>query len=233
MKINRDELPLFDTLKLSDFPTKNSGMLRGSSSTRPAIWIVEENGVRAVVKDFSKNEFFFRSTAGRFLIWRERKAYRKLRGITGVPVLYRVIDGLALVTEEIPGRSLENLEKEIKLPDSFFEALKRLVTCIHDKGLAHCDLKRAPNTLLGDNGLPYIIDWAASISEKEFRIPPLSLIYRRFKLDDHMAITKLKLRHSPETVSPEEVARYNYRSWGERLIRAIRDRLREVLQKAV
>jgi hypothetical protein len=94
-------------------------------------------------------------------------------------------------------------------------------------------LKRAPNTILGDNGLPYIIDWAASISEKEFRIPPLSLIYRRFKLDDHMAITKLKLRHSPETVSPEEVARYNYRSWGERLIRAIRDRLREVLQKAV
>jgi serine/threonine protein kinase len=233
MKINRDELPLFDTLKLSDYPTKNSGMLRGFSSTRPAIWIVEENGVRAVVKDFSKNKFFFRNTVGRFLIWRERKAYSKLRGITGVPFFYRVIDGLALVIEEIPGRSLENLEKEIKLPDSFFEALKVLVTQIHDKGLAHCDLKRAPNTILGDNGLPYIIDWAASISEKEFRIPPLSLIYRRFKLDDHMAITKLKLRHSPETVSPEEVARYNYRSWGERLIRAIRDRLREVLQKAV
>jgi len=224
---------MFDALKLSDLPIKNSGMLRGSSGTRPAIWIVEENGVRAVVKDFSKNKFLFRNTVGRFLIWRERRAYRKLRGITGVPVFYRVIDGLALVTEEIPGRSLENLEKEIKLPDSFFEALKELVIRIHDKGLAHCDLKRAPNTLLGDNGLPYIIDWAASISEGEFRVPPLSLIYRRFKLDDHMAITKLKLRHSPETVSPEETARYNYRGWGERLIRAIRDKLREVLQKAV
>jgi len=233
MKINRDELPLFDALRLSDLPTKNSGILRGSSSTRPAIWIVEENGVRAVVKDFSTNKFFFRNTIGRFLVWRERKAYRKLRGITGVPVLYRVIDGLALVTEEIPGRSLENLEKEIKLPVSFFEALKGLVTRIHDKGLAHCDLKRAPNTILGDNGLPYIIDWGASISEEEFRIPPLSLIYRRFKLDDQMAITKFKLRHSPETISPEETARYNYRSRGERLIRAIRDRLREILQKAV
>ena len=224
---------MFDTLKLSDYPTKNSGILRASSSTRPGIWIVEENGVRAVVKDFSKNKFFFRNTIGRFLIWRERKAYRKLRGISGVPLLYRVIDGLALVTEEIPGRNLENLEKEMKLPDSFFEAMKKLVTHIHDKGLAHCDLKRAPNTLLGDNGLPYIIDWAASISEKEFRIPPLNLIYRRFKLDDHMAITKLQLRHSPETISSEEITRYNYRSWGERLIRAIRDRLREVLQKAV
>ena len=47
-----------------------------------------------------------------------------------------------------------------------------------------------------------------------------------------MAITKLKLRHSPETVSEEEAALYNYRSRGERLIRAVRDRLREVLQKA-
>lgn len=223
---------MFDTLRLSDYPTKNSGILRASSSTRPAIWIVEENGVRAVVKDFSKNKFFFRNTIGRFLIWRERKAYRKLRGISGVPLLYRVIDGLALVTEEIQGRNLENLEKEMKLPDSFFEAMKKLVTHIHDKGLAHCDLKRAPNTLLGDNGLPYIIDWAASISEKEFRIPPLNLIYRRFKLDDHMAITKLQLRHSPETISSEEITRYNYRSWGERLIRTIRDRLREILQKA-
>ena len=223
---------MFETLEVSELPVKNSGIMRGSSSTRPAVWIVEENGVRAVVKDFSKNKFFFRNTVGRFLIWREHKAYNRLRGIKGVPVLYRVIDGLALVTEEIPGRSLENLEKEVKLPDCFFETLKDLVIRIHNKGLAHCDLKRAPNTLLGDDGLPYIIDWAASISEDEFRIPPLNLIYRRFKLDDHMAITKLKLRHSPETISPEDIARYNYRSWGERLIRAIRDRLREVLQKA-
>jgi serine/threonine protein kinase len=224
---------MFDALKLSDLPTKNCGILRAPSSTRPAIWIVEENGLRAVVKDFSKNRFLFRNTIGRFLIWREKKAYRKLRGITGVPAFYRVIDGLALVTEEIPGRSLENLEKEMKLPDSFFEALTRLVTHIHNKGLAHCDLKRAPNTLLGNDQLPYIIDWAASISEEEFRIPPLGLIYRRFKLDDHMAVIKLKLRHSPETVSPEEAARYNYRSRGERLIRAVRDRLREILQKSV
>ena len=227
-----DEFPLFDDLRLPDLPKKNAGILRHPSSTRPAIWIVEEKGVRAVVKDFSSNKFIFRNTVGRFLIWRERKAYRKLEGISGVPALYRVIDGVALVTEEIEGSSLENLEKEMKLPDSFFDALRKLVTRVHNKGLAHCDLKRAPNTLLGANGLPYIIDWAASISENEFRIPPLSLIYRRFKKDDHMAVIKLKLRHSPEAVSQEDKDRYYYRSRGEKVIRAIRDRLREILQKA-
>lgn len=222
---------MFETLKLSDLPKKQCNIVRGPSSTRPTIWVVEEDRVRAVVKDYSTNKLFFRNTIGRFLVWRESKAFRKLRDLKGVPNLYRVIDGLALVIEEIPGRSLENLEKEIRLPESFFSALKDLVVSFHKRGIAHCDLKRAPNTLLGDDGLPYIIDWGASISEGEFRIPPLNLIYRRFLLDDFMAIIKLKLRHIPEAVTSAERERYDYRSGGERLIRAIRDRLRDFLQR--
>jgi len=223
---------LFETLTLRDLPARKRGTLRAPSSTRPAIWIVEENGVRAVVKDFSVNKILFRNTVGRFLIWREEKAYRRLKGIRGVPALYQILDGLALVFEEIPGRSLENLEREVQLPESFFLFLKELVAHCHKRGLAHCDLKRAPNTLLGDDGYPYIVDWAASISETEFRLPLLNRIYRRFVLDDQMAVIKLKLRHSPETVTPEERDRYAYRSRGEKLIRRIRDRLRDLLQKA-
>ena len=104
---------MFDELKLSDLPKRQCGIVRTPSSTRPAIRVVEENGVRAVVKDYSANRFVFRNIVGRFLVWRESKAFRKLKGLKGVPTLYRVIDGLALVIEEIPGRSLENLEKEM------------------------------------------------------------------------------------------------------------------------
>jgi serine/threonine protein kinase len=222
---------MFETLRLSDLRKKKSHIIRRPSSTRPAIWFVEESGVRAVVKDYSANRFFFRNTIGRFLVWREGKAFRKLRGLRGVPILYQIIDGIALVIEEIPGRSLENLEKEMRLSKSFFSALKDLVDGFHKRGVAHCDLKRAPNTLLGNDGLPYVIDWGASITEEEFRIPPLNLIYRRFLLDDYMAIIKLKLRHIPDAVTQEERENYNYRSGGERLIRALRDRLRSFLQK--
>jgi len=222
---------MFDSIKISALPRNHSHILRPPSSTRPTIWIMEENGVRAIVKDFSANRFFFRNIVGRFLVWRETKAYKKLRGIKGIPTLYRVIDGLALVMEEVPGRNLENLEKEIKLPENFFDALKDLVTSFHRRGLAHCDLKRAPNILLGNDGLPHIIDWSASISESEFRFPPLNFIYRRFLLDDYMAIMKLKLRHIPEAVTSEERKRYNHRSGAERLIRFIRDWLRDILQK--
>lgn len=232
MMIKQHESSVFGAFTLADLREKRRCMIRAGSSTRPAIWRVEEKGARAVVKDFSVNRFLFRHTIGRFLIWREAKAYRKLRGLKGVPALYRVMAGMALVVQEIPGRNLENLEQEMTLSQTFFDELKGLVIRFHKRGLAHCDLKRAPNTLLGEDGHPYIVDWAASISESEFRFPLLRLIYRRFLLDDHLAVIKLKLRHAPETVTPEERTRYLYRSSGEIFIRNIRDRLRDMLQKA-
>ena len=222
---------MFDSIKLSDLPKTHCGILRKPSSTRPTVWVVEKNGMRAIVKDFSANRFFLRNTAGRFLIWRESKAYRKLMNLSGVPVLHRVIDGLALVLEEIPGGMIDKYTKEMGIPDSFFHALKHLVGECHKRGIAHCDLKKASNILLGDDGHPYIVDWGAAIFEREFRFFPLNLIYRRFMLDDHMAIIKLKLRLSPETVALEEREHYNRRSAAERLIRVVRERLRDILQK--
>ncbi len=222
---------MFESLRLSDLPKRHHGILRRPSGTRPTIWLVEEAGVRLIVKDYSTGKFLYRNIIGRFLIWRESKAYKRLRGLRGVPAFYRVIDGLALVIEEIPGRSLNKHEKEFKLTKAFFDALKDIVDSFHRKGLAHCDLKHIPNVLLGRDGLPYVVDWNSSISEKEFRFFPLNLIFRRFLLDDYMAITKLKLRHVPETVTPEEKRRYDHRSLAEKNVRAIRDRLRERFQK--
>ena len=222
---------MFESLKLSHLHEPRYRILRSPSSTRPTLWGVEENGSRAVVKDFSRNGFFFRNFIGRFLIWREHKAYRRLNGLRGVPRFYHVIDGLAIVLEEIPGRNIEGLERENPLEETFFYDLRQLVERVHDRGLAHCDLKRAPNVLMGDDGKPYIVDWSASVSRSEFRFFPLTHIYRRFLEDDFNAITKIKLTHIPDGVSLEEKRRYYYRSKGEKLIRAIRDRLRTLLKK--
>ena len=222
---------MFETLILSDLPKRQCVLLRKPSSTRPAVWLVEENSVRAIVKDFSTNRFLFRNTFGRFLVWREVKAYKKMNGLRGVPVLYRVIGGFALVIKEVPGIDLEEAENETKLPDGFFDALKEVVNGFHERGVAHCDLKRAPNILVGHDGNPYIIDWGAAIFKNECRVPPFNFIYRRFLRDDYNAITKRKLRLSPELITPEERARYDHRSWPERTIRGFRDRLRGFLQK--
>lgn len=222
---------MFESLKISDLPHQNIGVLRKPSSTRPTLWLVEENGRRAVVKDYSSNRFLYRNTIGRFLLWRERKAYRILKDLRGVPTCYRVVDGLALVIEEISGRNIEGLENEGGLSEGFFKQLQGVVENVHSRGLAHCDLKRAPNILLGHDERPYIVDWSASISEREFRFFPLNLIYQRFLQDDLNAITKMKLRHCPESISPEEARRYFHRSRSEEIIRSVRDKLRKLLQK--
>ncbi len=224
---------MFDSLKLSDLPQRQCAVLRRSSSTRPTVWRIEENEVRAIVKDFSSNRFFFRNTVGRFLVRREAKAYEKLVSLEGVPTLYRVIDGLALVIEEIPGIDLGTAKRGTRLPENFFNALKNLVESYHERGLAHCDLKRAGNILLGHDGLPYIIDWAAVIFKTEFRLFPLNYIYKRMIRDDYNAITKRKLYYIPELVSEDEKMKYEHRSWPEKWLRALRDRLRKILQKIV
>jgi len=94
-------------------------------------------------------------------------------------------------------------------------------------------LKCAPNILRGDDGNPYLVDWSAATSKEELRFFPLNRIYRRMIRDDFNGVLKVKLRHHPEKVTPEEKRRYYHRSRPEKLVRAVRDRLRELLQKIV
>ncbi|MBN2033067.1 MAG: hypothetical protein JW836_07310, partial [Deltaproteobacteria bacterium] len=168
---------------------------------------------------------------GRFLVWREEKAYRRLKGLKGTPALYRVVDGLALVLEHISGESLEEAGETGRMPERFFEDLRVLVEAFHMRGICHCDLKRAANILVGADGLPTVIDWSAAILEKEFRFFPCTRIYRRFLIDDLNAVTKYQLRHCPQAVSGEARERYLNRSGLEKMIRTLRDLLRTMLQR--
>jgi predicted Ser/Thr protein kinase len=184
-----------------------------------------------VVKDYRGNGFFFRHTAGRFLVWREAKVLRRLQGLAGVPALHGKVRGLALIMEALPGRPVEGLEHHRPLPPGFFDRLLDLVEAFHARGVAHCDMKRAPNVLVGPEGEPYVVDWSAAITASELRPFPLTLVYRRFLQDDRNAVVKLQLRHRPGDVPPAEMERYRRRGPLERLARRIRDRARELLQR--
>jgi serine/threonine protein kinase len=220
-----------ESLTLSVLAERKVATLRKPSSTRPALYVIRVGEARAVVKDFSVNSRLFRNLIGRFLIWRERKAYRRLKGVRGVPACYGAVEGLALVLEEIQGRSMEGLDREKILPPPFFDTLRDLLDKVHAKGVCHCDLKRAANVLVGSDGHPYLVDWSAAILEREFRFFPANLVYQRFLLDDLHAVIKLQLRHCPEAVSPEALRRYRNRGAAERAIRKLRDGAREFLKR--
>ncbi len=206
-------------------------LLRAPSSTRPALWVLPRGGQAFVVKDYRSNGFLFRNIVGRLLVWREAKVLRRLAGLEGVPAFYGEVDGLALILEALPGRSVEGLENEQPLPRVFFHRLRALVDAFQTRGVAHCDLKRAPNILVGKEGEPYVVDWSAAVTASELRPFPLSLLYRCFLEDDRNAVVKLQLKHRPESLSPEELARYHTRGPLERAARRVRDRARDLLQR--
>ena len=222
---------MFQSLTIRNLAEKQIGVMRKPTNTRPIIRLVEENGVRGIVKDFSVNGFAYRNTIGRFLLWRESRVYDRLKGIKGIAVLYRKIDGLALVLSQIEGKNLEHLPAGEKPDVTFFEHLSGLIHECHGRGVAHCDLKRSANVMIDEQGNPHIVDWAAAITAKEFCIYPFTLIYERFMKDDFNAVTKLKMRHHPESISDEEKRDYMHRGKGERAIRAVRDFARKLLQK--
>jgi len=189
--------PISDTDKIT--------VLREVTSTRPIIRLIEtKDGIQTIVKDFSQNGLIFRNIVGRFLIWREVKAYRQLSNLTGVPRLLGVFEGPALEVEAINGVDLKLAGTQKQLPPGFFDTLNDLVDKVHECGVAHCDMKASGNIIVDSNGYPSIIDWGASISKTEFRFFPLNKIYNRFVVDDYRAITKFKLRYMPDSVSTEE-----------------------------
>jgi len=224
---------MFRALTIKNLAEKQIGVMRQPTNTRPIIRLVEENGVRGVVKDFSVNGFAYRNTIGRFLLWRESLVYKRLQGIKGIPTLYRKVGGLAFVLSQIEGKNLEHLSAGEKPDVRFFERLSGLIHEFHSRGVAHCDLKRSANVMIDDQGNPHIVDWAAGITAKEFCIYPFTLIYERFIRDDFDAVTKLKMRYYPECISEQEKRDYMHRGKGERVVRAVRDFARKWLQKIV
>jgi serine/threonine protein kinase len=222
---------MFENLSLSDISPDRCIAVRKPTNTGPAIWRIEDNGRTAIVKDFRYNGFIYRNIIGRFLIWREAKAYRKLKGLKGVPVFYGSLGGITLVVEEIKGTDIEKLEVISSLSNIFYRELKDLIKEIHKRGLVHCDLKRAPNIMLGIDGRPYIVDWASAISKREFRFFHMNLIYDRFIIDDLNAVTKLRLKYQPEKVSREDRDLYMKRGRVERLVRRVKDWFKDSLKK--
>jgi len=222
---------MFRSLTLKNLAKNQIGVMRQPTNTRPIIRLVEENGVQGVVKDFSVNGFVYRNTIGRFLVWREGRAYQRLKGVKGIPLLFRKVDGLALVISKVPGKNLEHLSGEERPDLDFFQKLTRLIQECHERGVAHCDLKRSANTMIDEFGKPYIVDWSAAITDKEFCVCPLTTIYKLFAQDDFKAVRKLRMRFCPESITDEERRKYAQRAQGERVIKVVRDFARKCLQK--
>jgi serine/threonine protein kinase len=101
----------------------------------------------------------------RALLRREERALAALAGLADVPALACAVDlppvsegegELALVRSYVDGAPLHRCER---LPLDFFERLEELVRASHARGVAHNDLHKEQNIVVGLDGRPALIDF--------------------------------------------------------------------------
>ena len=147
-------------------------------------------------------------TPRRMTIRREHRVYARLEGIEGIPRCYGLLDGLHLVLEHIPGPSLRAYEARIADRERFYARLLATIDAMHAAGVAHGDLKRKDNVVVGPGERPYLIDFGiACLDAPDGR----GLAHRRFEYlcqFDYNSWIKLKYRRELERMTPIEAERY-------------------------
>lgn len=117
-------------------------------------------------------EVLIKSAAGRGIVawvnrWmlrREYLIYRRLDGISGIPHCYGFFRGRYLVLERVDGKTMR--ETTIADRELFFNEMLATIKSIHDRGVAHGDLKRKDNVLVTPDSRPCLIDFGVSIFRK-------------------------------------------------------------------
>jgi serine/threonine protein kinase len=110
-----------------------------------------------VVKEAHEGSWL--SPLWRRLLRREAAVYARLAGIPGIPRSYGLLDGRYLLLEHVPGPSYRGAQTNLVDREQFFALLLETLRAMHAAGVAHGDLKRKDNLLVGPGERPYLIDF--------------------------------------------------------------------------
>jgi predicted Ser/Thr protein kinase len=161
----------------------------------------------------------------RRLLRREHAIYEQLAGVPGVPRTYGLIDGEYLALEYVAGPSLR--EHGAKLTDraAFFAALLATLRAMHAAGVAHADLKRKANIIVGAGEQPWLVDFGIAARHGASSLG--RAWFEHQVQGDYNAWIKLKYGRRIEpaeaasVLSAEDAALYRP-LWTERVARTIR-----------
>ncbi|MEN6548432.1 MAG: hypothetical protein ABFE07_20505 [Armatimonadia bacterium] len=201
-------------------------ILREGRGSRPEVRLVQNEHGLAVIKDYSSGNWVLR-VLGLVLISRERRAYRRLEKLKGIPRWFEQPDPYIMCIQYVESKTGSGAPVDLLTP-AFFDRLAHLIGEMHRLGVAHGDLKRLDNILVTPEGEPYLIDFSAAFWNGS---NPLSAFVMPYLIDDdNRAIYKLKYRRVKDLLTPEEEAFMNARGPLERVWRIVREWLRKPVQ---
>jgi predicted Ser/Thr protein kinase len=163
----------------------------------------------------------------RFLLQREQAVYERLRDIAGIPRSFGLIGGERLALEYIAGPSLREHDALLGDREAFFAKLLATVKAMHAAGVAHGDLKRKDNIIVGPGERPYLIDFGIAVRRSATSALWNRCVFAPLVQMDYNAWVKLKYGRridpalEPGVLSAEDAAAYRP-LLVERMARALR-----------
>lgn len=163
----------------------------------------------------------------RHLLRREAAVYARLGGIPGIPRSYGLLDGRYLLLEHVPGPSYRGAETRLVDRERFFALLLTTLRAMHAAGVAHGDLKRKDNVIVGPGERPYLIDFGIATRHKASGGSFGHWWFEHVRQGDYNAWIKLKYGRRIDPTEASAVlsaadAEIYKPLWSERLARAIR-----------
>jgi predicted Ser/Thr protein kinase len=113
-----------------------------------------------------------------------------------------------LVLEYIEGRPLRDLESHLEDRDTFFGRMLETIDAMHAAGVAHCDLKRKDNTIVGPGETPYLVDFGVACILRDGDGRVKRAWFTLMRQMDYNAWVKLKYGRNPVDLPHDVAVRY-------------------------
>ncbi len=207
----------WQTIPLEEIRQHVTATHRKAHGSRPDVLQINIGGDEAVLKDYTHSDTWFRRLLAPLLVIRELRSLKKLNTVAGVPRLYHVYNRHTFLIESIRCTPASQIQKGV-LDNDFFERMISTLDEIHEKGVAHCDLRSAANTLVTEDHQPWLVDFVASIHQSSHWNIIGRWIFEQFVDADYGAVLKLKKRLAPQLLTKDERERLEHpRSMVERV----------------
>lgn len=155
----------------------------------------------------------------RWMLRHEYSIYRRLEGVTGIPNCHGFFMNRYLVLEHVDAQTMRHAQ--IGDRESFFAEMLKVIQAMHERGVAHGDLKRRDNVLVTPDSRPYLIDFGVAVYRKP-GFHPFKHFWHSFSHQhDFNAWVKHKYSSNFDNLSPED-ARYFQPLWIERISRRLK-----------
>jgi serine/threonine protein kinase len=142
----------------------------------------------------------------RRMLRREYLIYERLAGISGIPHCFGYFMGRYLVLENVDAQTLRY--GTISDRDSYFAEMLAIIEAIHERGIAHGDLKRKENILVTHDSRPCLIDFGVSVFRKPGFHPFNHFRHNFSHQHDFNAWVKHKYNRNYQEISPGDAKYY-------------------------